>query len=150
MALAGGEHGQGRGRFRDGGGRFGEGRGPFGGGRGPFGGFPFGGPRAKRGDVRAGILALLNEEPRNGYQIIQELGGRSGGAWRPSPGAVYPALQQLEDEGLIAAEGRDGKRAFALTEAGHLAYLAANPEGADAPWEALRGGIGDDVRTVGG
>lgn len=155
LAMAGGDHG--RGGFR--GGRFGEGRGPFGGGRGPFGGFPFGGPggpfggggpRARRGDVRAGILALLNEEPRNGYQIIQELGQRSGGAWRPSSGAVYPALQQLEDEGLIAAEERDGKRTFALTEAGRLAYIATHPDEVDAPWEALRGGIGEDWRTVGG
>jgi len=155
MAMAGGEHG--RGGFR--GGPFGEGRGPFGGGRGGFGGFPFGGPggpfggggpRAKRGDVRAGILALLNEESRNGYQIIQELGQRSGGAWRPSSGAVYPALQQLEDEGLIVAEERDGKRTFALTEAGRLAYIATNPDESGAPWEALRDGIGEDWRTVGG
>jgi DNA-binding PadR family transcriptional regulator len=168
MAMSGGDHG--RGGFR--GGPFGEGRGPFGGnpfggnpfgGRGPFGGFPFGGPggpfggggpRAKRGDIRTGILALLNEEPRNGYQIIQELGQRSGGAWRPSSGAVYPALQQMEDEGLIVAEERDGKRAFTLTEAGRLAYAATNPDESGAPWEALqealRGGIGEEWRTVGG
>jgi len=160
MAMAGGDHGHGR----FGGGRFGEGRGPFGGGqgpfggRGPFGGFPFGGPggpfggggpRAKRGDVRAGILALLAEEPRNGYQIIQELGQRSGGAWRPSSGAVYPALQQLEDEGLIAVEERDGKRSFALTEAGR-AYIAAHPDEVNAPWEALRGGFGEGVMEIGG
>ncbi len=154
MAMAGGDHGHGR----FGGGRFGEGRGPFGGGqgpfggRGPFGGFPFGGgggPRAKRGDVRAGILALLAEEPRNGYQIIQELGQRSGGAWRPSSGAVYPALQQLEDEGLIAAKERDGKRSFALTEAGR-AYIAAHPDEINAPWEALRGGFGEGVMEIGG
>jgi len=170
MALAGNDHGhggfrggpfggEGRGPFGGGRGPLGGGRGPFGGGRGGFGGFPFGGPggpfggggpRAKRGDVRTGILALLNEEPRNGYQIIQELGQRSGGAWRPSSGAVYPALQQLEDVGLFVAEEREGKRTFALTEAGRLAYLAANPEGADAPWEALRGGIGEEWRTVGG
>lgn len=158
MAMAGGDHG--RGGFR--GGPFPEGRGPFGGnpfgGRGPFGGFPFGGPggpfggggsRAKRGDVRAGILALLNEEPRNGYQIIQELGQRSGGAWRPSSGAVYPALQQLEDEGLIAAAERDGKRTFALTEAGR-AYIAAHPDEVNAPWEALRGGFGEGMMEIGG
>src|SRR5215475_12548825 len=62
------------------------------------------GPRVKRGDVRAAALALLAEEPRNGYQIIQEIGERSGDVWRPSPGSVYPALQQLEDEALIEAE----------------------------------------------
>jgi len=155
LAMAGGEHGHGR--FGEGHRPFGGGQGPFGGGRGPFGGFPFGGPggpfgggpRAKRGDVRAGILALLNEEPRNGYQIIQELGQRSGGAWRPSPGSVYPALQQLEDEGLIAAEERDGKRTFALTEAGR-AYVAAHPEEVTAPWEALRGGFGEGFMELGG
>jgi hypothetical protein len=62
------------------------------------------GPKAGRGDVRAAILALLREGPRNGYQIMSEIEERSGGAWRPSPGAVYPALQQLADEGLIAGE----------------------------------------------
>ena len=163
MAMSGG--GPGRGGFR--GGPFGDRGNPFGGnpfgGRGPFGGFPFGGPggpfggggpRAKRGDVRAGILALLNEEPRNGYQIIQELGSRSGGAWRPSSGAVYPALQQMEDEGLIVAEERDGKRTFALTEAGRLAYVASSADDADAPWESLREALHGDAtngwRTVGG
>ena len=62
------------------------------------------GPKAGRGDVRAAILALLQEGPRNGYQIMSEIEERSDGAWRPSPGAVYPALSQLADEGLIEAE----------------------------------------------
>ena len=68
------------------------------------------GPKAGRGDVRAAILALLAEGPRNGYQIMSEVEERSGGAWRPSPGAVYPALQQLADEGLIEAEESGGRR----------------------------------------
>src|SRR5215212_2194755 len=59
------------------------------------------GSRARRGDVRAALLALLAEEPRNGYQLMQEIEQRSDGVWRPSPGSVYPALQQLEDEGLV-------------------------------------------------
>ena len=67
------------------------------------------GPKAGRGDVRAAILALLREGPRNGYQIMSEIEERSGGAWRPSPGAVYPALQQLADEGLIEAEESGGR-----------------------------------------
>jgi hypothetical protein len=67
-------------------------------------------PRARRGDVRAAALALLAESPMNGYQIIQEISERSGGVWRPSPGSVYPALQQLEDEGLIRAEEGAGGR----------------------------------------
>jgi DNA-binding PadR family transcriptional regulator len=68
--------------------------------------------------VRAAILALLREGPRNGYQIMSEIEERSGGAWRPSPGAVYPALQQLADEGLIEAEESAGRRAFSLTRLG--------------------------------
>src|ERR1700747_1014810 len=73
------------------------------------------GPRVRRGDVRAAILDLLaegGEEARawNGYQIIQEIGERTQGVWRPSAGSVYPALQQLEDEGLITAAGEDRRR----------------------------------------
>ena len=78
---------------------------------GPFGPPRFGGrgPRVRRGDVRAAILDLLAEgQPWNGYQIIQEIGARTQGVWRPSAGSVYPALQQLEDEALIT--GRGGRR----------------------------------------
>jgi len=107
--------------------------------RGP-GGFGFGpgfgpGRRAGRGDIRAAILALLGEEPMHGYQIIQVIAERSGGNWTPSPGSVYPTLQQLEDEGLIEpAESESGRRVFALTEAGRDANTA---EGTSAPWEAV-------------
>ena len=83
-------------------------------------------PRVRRGDVRAAMLALLAEEPRNGYQIIQEIAARSGGIWRPSPGSVYPALQQLEDEGLVTAAESAGSRVYRLTDAGraHVAERA--------------------------
>src|SRR5215212_6075027 len=81
---------------------------------GPRGGFPgFGpprGPRARRGDVRAALLLLLAEEPRNGYQLMQEIERRSDGLWRPSPGSVYPALQLLEDEALVTATAEEGRR----------------------------------------
>lgn len=93
------------------------------------------GPKASRGDVRAAILALLREGPRNGYQIMSEIEERSGGAWRPSPGAVYPALSQLTDEGLIAPEESGGRRAFSLTEAGRE-YVEQNPEMARGAWES--------------
>ena len=76
------------------------------------------GGRMRRGDVRAAILLLLEEEPRNGYQVMQELEQRTGGAWRPSPGSVYPALQLLADEGLVRSEPRDGGNVFELTDAG--------------------------------
>jgi DNA-binding PadR family transcriptional regulator len=118
--------------------------GGFPGGPGGFGG-PWGwpgpagkspGPKAGRGDVRAAILALLREGPRNGYQIMSEIEERSGGAWRPSPGAVYPALQQLADEGLIEAEESAGRRAFSLTDEGRR-YVEENPDMARAAWESM-------------
>lgn len=76
------------------------------------------GPRAGRGDVRSAVLALLAEQPMHGYQIIQEIGQRSGGSWKPSPGSVYPTLQQLEDEGLVRAQEQEGRRVYRLTEEG--------------------------------
>lgn len=94
------------------------------------------GRKAGRGDVRAAILALLREGPRNGYQIMSDIEERSAGMWRPSPGAVYPTLQQLADEGLIAAEESGGRRTFRLTDAGR-AYLEENPDVARGPWESM-------------
>jgi DNA-binding PadR family transcriptional regulator len=100
------------------------------------------GPRARRGNVRAAALALLAEQPMNGYQIIQEIAERSGGVWRPSPGSIYPALQQLEDEGLIRVDaGEGGRRAFQLTDEGR-SYAEAHPEELNAPWDLVAGGAG--------
>ena len=108
---------------------------------GGFPGFLGRGPRAGRGDVRAAILALLAEEPMHGYQIMRELGERSGGVWRPSPGSIYPTLQQLEDEELVRPEtGDGGRRVFTLTDAGREAQSAA--AGGPAPWEEV-GAEGD-------
>ena len=96
------------------------------------------GPKVRRGDVRAAILALLAEEPMHGYQIITELGERSGGAWRPSPGSVYPTLSALEDQGLVAADKAEGKRVFALTPEGRVEAEAAGD--GPAPWEEAAAG----------
>ena len=93
------------------------------------------GPKASRGDVRAAILALLREGPRNGYQIMSEIEERTNGAWRPSPGAVYPALSALADEGLIAGEESGGRRTFGLTDAGRE-YVQHNPDMARGTWES--------------
>ncbi|MGH3299143.1 MAG: PadR family transcriptional regulator, partial [Trebonia sp.] len=91
-----------------------------GGPEGPWGRRGFGrGPRARKGDVRAAILDLFAEEDGrawNGYQLIQEIPARTDGAWRPSAGSVYPALQQLEDESLIAPQGTGRRRVFTLTD----------------------------------
>jgi DNA-binding PadR family transcriptional regulator len=122
--------------------------------RGEFGGGPFGfshggggggrgrGRRARRGDIRTAALLLLAEEPRNGYQIMQEVQERSGGVWSPSPGSVYPALQQLEDEGLIRTEEGDGRKLFALTDEGR-ALLADRGADRPAPWEQTGDGAGE-------
>ena len=135
---------RGRGRRH---GRHGGRGGPFPG----FGGSHFGprGPRARRGDVRAALLALLAEEPRNGYQLMQEIEHRSDGVWRPSSGSVYPALAQLEDEGLVRAEQREGSRTFTLTDAGRE-HVEADPDTYKEPWRAVTEGVGDDVVDVRG
>jgi DNA-binding PadR family transcriptional regulator len=114
---------------------------PFG-GRGPgefgFGPRGRGGRKARRGDIRTAALLLLAEEPRNGYQIMQEVQERSDGAWRPSPGSVYPALAQLEDEGLIRSEEIDGRKAYRLTVDG-LAHVEQRDPERPAPWEQMSG-----------
>lgn len=104
--------------------------GPGGPGFGPGGpGFGPGGPGgpgrgrhrgrgARRGDVRAAVLALLTERPMHGYEIIQQIEERSGGVWRPSPGSIYPTLQLLADEGLVSGDETGGRRLFTLTDAG--------------------------------
>lgn len=112
---------------------------PFGHGFGPpgFPHWPHGRKgRVRRGDVRTAILTLLGEQPHNGYQLIQAISERSGGVWKPSPGSIYPALQQLEDEGLVWADNSEGKRLFALTQAGE-AYVRERPQEAAPPWEGL-------------
>jgi len=123
-------------------------RGEFGGGHGhSHRGGPRGrGRRARRGDIRTAALLLLAEEPRNGYQIMQEVQERSGGVWSPSPGSVYPALAQLEDEGLIRTEEQDGHKAFALTDAGRELVQERDAE-RPAPWEQQD--IGGEAHELG-
>jgi DNA-binding PadR family transcriptional regulator len=112
--------------------RFRGGPGPFFFGVPPFGGRH--GQRKRRGDVRIALLLLLAEESRNGYQLMQTIEQRSEGQWRPSPGSVYPALQQLEDEGLVRAIERDGAKLFEITDAGRQVVAERGDE--PAPWEA--------------
>jgi DNA-binding PadR family transcriptional regulator len=94
-----------------------------------FGGPGFGGrERRRRGDVRLAILGLLAEGPQNGYAVIKTIAERTGGAWKPSPGSVYPTLQQLVDEGLISASGEEGKSVYDLTDAGRAEVEAKADE----------------------
>lgn len=113
-------------------------------GPGPGGRFGGRGPRVRRGDVRAAILDLLSEgQPWNGYQMIQEIAARTDDVWRPSAGSVYPALQQLEDEGLIVAEAsEDRRRMFTLTEAGRQ-YVEAHAADLRRSWDAVTGSVDD-------
>src|SRR3954470_6549762 len=113
--------------------------GPFAGAFGPpwaSGGHQHRPPKARRGDVRAAILAVLAEESLNGYQIIQEIAERSGGIWKPSPGSIYPTLQQLEDEGLVRQVDLEGRRTFTLTDEGRT-YVGDHPDEAGAPWQSF-------------
>src|SRR3984893_5176358 len=139
--------GRGRGRHR--------GFGP--GGESGYGGFPFGGPgrgprgrgrQGRRGDIRTAALLLLDEEPRNGYQIMQQVEERSEGVWRPSAGSVYPALAPVEDEGLVRSEESDGRKLFALTDAGRE-LLAQRADDAPTPWEQMSGPLSDEVADLG-
>ncbi|MHB8312013.1 MAG: PadR family transcriptional regulator [Candidatus Dormibacteria bacterium] len=107
----------------------------------------FGGGRVPRGNVRAAILLLLSEQPRNGYQIMEEISQRSKGVWRPSPGSVYPALQLLEDEGLVRTEESDGQRLLTLTASG-LAYTSEHREELGSPWDDVSSAVGDDVHEL--
>ena len=107
------------------------------------------GPRARKGDVRAAILDLLAEGGQwNGYQLIQEIAGRTSGVWRPSAGSVYPALQQLEDEGLIAPEGEGRRRMYALTDEGR-AYAEEHADELNSAWDAAAGMTDDEAMELG-
>ncbi len=131
-AMSGGHHGPERGW------------GPPRGGGGPRG---WGGggrrQRMRRGDVRAAMLVLLEEQSHTGYSLIEEIERRSNGAWRPSPGSVYPTLQQLEDEGLVRPEEGEGRTPFTLTDAGK-AYVEENREELGEPWAKPAAGVGEE------
>jgi DNA-binding PadR family transcriptional regulator len=134
--------------------RFGRGS-AFGPGSGfrPGSGFgPRPGPRGRRGrrargDTRLAVLALLAEQPRHGYEIIQEISERTGGVWRPSPGSIYPTLQQLEDEGLVRTEEADGRRTVRLTESGQ-AYVEQRREQLNEVWRLADGELSGPVANL--
>jgi DNA-binding PadR family transcriptional regulator len=86
----------------------------------------------EHGDLRFVVLALIVEQPRHGYDLIKELEERTGGAYRPSPGVIYPTLALLEDEGFIRpAAGDGGRKLYEATDEGRAA-LGANQAGVDA------------------
>jgi DNA-binding PadR family transcriptional regulator len=96
------------------------------------------GPKVRRGDVRTAIIDVLHrartaEEPINGYQVIQEISELSNGEWRPSPGSVYPTIQQLQDEGLVEADDERGRRTIRLTDSG-VAWAEENTDELASVW----------------
>ena len=96
------------------------------------------GPKVRRGDVRTAIIDVLHrartaEEPINGYQVIQEISELSNGEWRPSPGSVYPTIQQLQDEGLVESDDERGRRTIRLTDAG-VEWAEANTDELSSVW----------------
>ena len=107
----------------------------------------FGGPgmgrrdgRRRRGDIRTALLAVLAEGSGHGYELMQRIEDKSEGAWRPSPGSVYPSLQLLEDEGLVRAVDRDGKRIYEITDSGRTEAERRVEDAGGMPWtEAGRG-----------
>ena len=110
------------------------------------------GPRVRRGDVRSAILDVVrtaqsNGEQVNGYQVIQQIAERSNGAWRPSPGSVYPTVQQLEDEGLLESDDTRGRRSLRLTTEGE-AYVAAHADELAAVWTPFEETAREETESV--
>ncbi|WP_421925791.1 PadR family transcriptional regulator [Neoaquamicrobium sediminum] len=139
---------------RGGGGRHGHG-GPFGRNRGG----PFGGRRGPRmfdsGALRLVVLGLIAEEPRHGYDIIKALEAKFQGAYSPSPGAIYPMLQMMEEADLVTSMTTGNKRLFSITEQGR-AFLADNARELEkinaqmeqASTETSGVALGDEVRAL--
>jgi DNA-binding PadR family transcriptional regulator len=96
--------------------------------------------RTRRGEIRTGLLTILLDGPGHGYELIQRVEEKTSGAWKPSPGSVYPTLQLLEDEGLVVAITNEGKRTYDLTEAGRVEAQRRLDSATENPW--TRGGGG--------
>ena len=95
------------------------------------------------GDLRLVILAMLQEKPRHGYDVIKELGERVGGGYSPSPGVVYPTLTMIEDMGYAtAAQDQAGRKLYTVTPEGE-AFLAVNRAQVDAIFARLDEGNAD-------
>ncbi|WP_446745961.1 PadR family transcriptional regulator [Sphingomonas sp. OTU376] len=122
------------------------------GGRGGFGHGERGGRRRMFDgtELRLILLKLIEEQPRHGYDLIREIEERTGGAYAPSPGVVYPTLTMLDDMGLIEESKSEGaKKQFAITDAG-TAHLAERAEEVEALFERLTQLAGMRARADGG
>jgi DNA-binding PadR family transcriptional regulator len=112
-------------------------------------------PRAERGEIRFLVLDAIKEKPRHGYEVIQHIEERARGSYRPSPGVIYPTLQMLEELGHANVVEQDGRKAYAITDAGRT-ELAQNVRAVedfygraeDEPWETYADDVGDLMRRV--
>ena len=105
------------------------------------------GPRVKRGDVRSAIIDVLHRagqagESINGYQVIQQISDLSGGEWRPSPGSVYPTIQQLQDEGLVESDDERGRRTIRLSAEG-TTWATEHADELAAVWAPFERAVAD-------
>ena len=118
------------------------------------------GSRTPRGDVRAAVLQLLAEEPMHGYQLMRAITDRTGGRWEPSPGAIYPTINQLADEGLVVVTDDAGRKLVTLTDEGRAQvesdkesrpdpFASYDTSDSDVDLRGLLGGLHSAVREVG-
>jgi len=105
--------------------------------------------RMRHGEVRVALLLALQDGATHGYELGQRLERASGGAWRPSPGSIYPTLHALADEDLVSSEERDGKRIFTLTRKGAVALKAREDRGDEVPWHGTYDGPAAELRDAG-
>ena len=119
---------------------------PFKGGPFPWQWFGHHGPRAERGDLRYLILDAISEQPRHGYEVMQVIEERSGGAYRPSPGVVYPTLQMLEEMGHAKSKKERGRKVYAITDAG-LEDLEAHQDEVGEAYERVGGAMWDKLAS---
>ena len=102
----------------------------------------------RHGDVRAALLLALQAGPAHGYELGQRLEIASAGAWRPSPGSIYPTLQILADQELVSSEERDGKRIYTLTRRGKTELEQRAERGDEAPWHDAFDGKSGGLREA--
>ena len=112
-------------------GRFGAFTSGFGGAIGMGGRAFLAGRRLASGELQLVLLALLEERPSHGYELIKALEEHSGGFYSPSPGMIYPALTWLEEMGYAVVSAKGAKKLYSITDAGR-AYLQGHREAADA------------------
>jgi len=82
----------------------------------------------ERGDLKYVILDQLKDKPAHGYELIKALEERFGGFYTPSPGAVYPTLQMLEDMGYVSSLSQDGRKVYSITDAGRSFMTERQPQ----------------------